>query len=97
MVLNSSNPDIMYAGKEDQYSLFELTELKGTGEGFGVTEAPIGGGILRSTDAGVTWTVLESTIPLDLDSPWLYVNKLALSSRNPSIIYAGLYFVSCSN
>ncbi|MEW6130617.1 MAG: C25 family cysteine peptidase [Acidobacteriota bacterium] len=46
MVIDPTNPSIMYAG---------------TGEGFGNIDAIQGAGIFKSTDGGVTWNQLSST------------------------------------
>lgn len=43
----------------------------------------VGGGIWRTTDAGVTWT------PLTDDAPRLSITSIAQSLANPDILYAG--------
>ncbi|MCS6917724.1 MAG: T9SS type A sorting domain-containing protein, partial [Chitinophagales bacterium] len=73
----------------------------GTGEGFynlGLNvpigfAAPgfMGNGMYKSTDGGATWQHLPSTtpsIPNNTNAEWAYVNKIASSPTNPSLIYA---------
>lgn len=75
----------------------------GTGEGF--TEAgggeefsqgEVGGGIFKSTDDGVTWNVLPSTIPTaNTLNGWAFTNRIATQPNSPNTVYAatnyGLY------
>jgi hypothetical protein len=68
----------------------------GTGEGFENIDAIRGNGIYRSTDNGMTWTLLAGT----KDKPdFSYVQKIAVSPLNPNRIYAATgtgFFVCCS-
>ncbi|HMV96976.1 MAG TPA: S-layer homology domain-containing protein [Anaerolineales bacterium] len=75
MVIDPSNPNILYAG---------------TGEGFtGNREIsePLGGGVFKTTDGGSTWTQLSSTN----NSNWYFVNRLAIHPSNPQILLAATY------
>jgi len=72
-----SNPAIMYAG---------------TGEGYRNGDALIGEGMFKSTDGGLTWTVLPST---QGSYDFLFVNRLIIDPVNANIVVvatsAGLY------
>lgn len=72
----------------------------GTGEGFslysqgdGFSTGMIGGGMLKSTDDGNTWTSMPSTVPPanSDNNPWSYINRIAIDPNNASNIYAGTY------
>jgi hypothetical protein len=74
LLQDRSNGNIMYAG---------------TGEGWFNIDAVRGGGIYKSTDGGVTWNVLSSTvIKTPADSTYEYVQDLAQDSSGN--IYASL-------
>jgi len=70
----------------------------GTGEGFtayGInsefSSGELGGGIYKSTDDGVTWRLLPSTIPTPVDNynvKWAYVNRIAIRPDSLQVIYA---------
>jgi len=67
IVQDNNNPDIMYAG---------------TGEGWFNAYAQKGEGIFKSTDGGVTWNVLPSTlITTPADSTYEYVQDLAIDNN----------------
>ena len=74
LVQDSKNPSVMYAG---------------TGEGWFNVDAVRGGGILKSTDGGLTWNVLPSTVKkAPADSTYEYVQSLAIDSN--ANVYAAL-------
>ncbi len=74
LVQDNANPNIMYAG---------------TGEGWFNIDAVRGAGIFKSTDDGVTWNVLPSTIiTTPADSTFEYVQDLAVD--NNGNVYASL-------
>ncbi|HEU4391600.1 MAG TPA: BACON domain-containing carbohydrate-binding protein, partial [Blastocatellia bacterium] len=56
----------------------------GTGEGFGNGDAVRGAGIFRSTDGGLSWTYLNSTLTQD----FYYINDLVISPNNSNRLYA---------
>lgn len=63
----------------------------GTGSTFG--EDFPGTGIYKSTDRGLTWTQIASTVPADpvngsQSQDWTYVNDLAAHPSEPNTIYA---------
>ncbi len=69
----------------------------GTGEGsfyfpFGTGAGGfVGGGVYKSTDDGVTWAVLPSTVPTTQNTTstnWLNVNKIQVDPSNNDRIYA---------
>jgi hypothetical protein len=67
--------------------------LAGTGDPNAATDSYYGGGILRSTDGGVTWTLAtESTDGLSVNRTFvgLGVAALAASSVNPNLVVAAL-------
>ena len=69
MVMDPTNSNIFYAG---------------TGEGYFNGDAIRGEGIFKTTDAGITWSRLSSTI----NSNFYYVNKLMID-QTTNAIYAG--------
>lgn len=86
IVIDPSNPSIMYAG---------------TGEGFGNADALQGNGIFKSTDSGVTWNLLASTnTAIDPPPPgcgmgstpcpnfWFFINRLAISPNGGTLLAA---------
>lgn len=76
LVMDPSNPDILYAG---------------TGEGFYNVDALQGEGIFKTTDAGASWTQLQST----LNNNFYFVNKLAIDANTGTLwaaTRAGLFF-----
>ncbi len=68
IALALSNPDVMYVG---------------TGEGFNNADAIMGEGIFKTTDRGVTWTQLESTITT---GDFNFVNRMAIDPSNEDIL-----------
>lgn len=68
LAFDPKNPNVIYAG---------------TGEGFFNSDALPGIGIFRSTDAGLTWTLLDTTTTSDFQ----YVNKIIISPNNSQRIY----------
>ncbi len=74
LVQDNTNQNVMYAG---------------TGEGWFNIDAIRGSGIFKSTDGGVTWNVLPSTIiTTPADSTFEYVQDLAID--NNGAVYASL-------
>ncbi|MFZ5843722.1 MAG: hypothetical protein ACOY3E_12590 [Pseudomonadota bacterium] len=69
MVFDPNNPAVMYAG---------------TGEGFFNADAIRGAGVFKSTDGGVTWNQLGSTV----GSTFHHVNRLAFSANGQTLIAA---------
>lgn len=70
------------------------TLYAGTGEGFFNLDSLRGAGILRTTDDGVTWESIKSTIPTNDDSPFRFVNRLAMSPDGGILLAAtrqGIY------
>lgn len=67
------NPDVLYAG---------------TGEGF-YEEFFLGGlGIFKSTDAGLSWTLLPATTTAIAGTAFHWVNEIVLSPNDPERVYA---------
>ncbi len=69
------------------------TIYAGTGEGYLNVDALRGIGVLKSTDGGSTWTVLNNFSTLSASGPF-YINKLVVQPDTPSILYAALSGVS---
>jgi photosystem II stability/assembly factor-like uncharacterized protein len=63
------------------------TIYAGTGEGYYNVDALRGIGVLKSTDAGESWTVLNNFIN---SSSFYFINKIVIRPDNPSIIFAAL-------
>ncbi|MEK8024083.1 MAG: right-handed parallel beta-helix repeat-containing protein, partial [Candidatus Hydrogenedentota bacterium] len=72
MVIDSTNPSILYAG---------------TGEGFYNVDGLQGFGIFKTTNGGTTWDQLSQTSP-NIDSSFLYVNRLSMAPDNPQVLLA---------
>jgi photosystem II stability/assembly factor-like uncharacterized protein len=70
LAMDPFQPDTIYAG---------------TGEGFGNVGSVRGAGILRTTDGGQSWTLLESTRQ---NSNFYFVNKIVISRKDTKRIYA---------
>lgn len=85
MVINPTNPNIMYAGTGEGYTLDQ------TGNGF-TPDAQRGDGVFKSTDAGITWTQLPSTNTANpavcpiAPCPWWFVNRLTISPDGSTIL-----------
>ena len=73
LALSQSNPSVLYAG---------------TGEGYFNVDALRGVGILKSTNGGLTWSVLNNFV--SASSPVVYVNKILIDPGNSSILYAAV-------
>lgn len=81
LAMDPKNPQVLYAG---------------TGEGFFNGDAIRGTGIFKTTDGGVTWTALASTVPpAGTLGDFSYVTQIAVSPRYSQRVYAttrnGLY------
>lgn len=70
-----NNPNIFYVGTgESQTALITYRESSGVGQG-----------IWRSTDAGTTWNMIESTLPFE------YINDIVIRDEaGTSVIYAAV-------
>jgi hypothetical protein len=86
MIINPTNPNILYAG---------------TGEDFTAPDGLQGGGVFQSTDAGASWNLLATTNPGVTPPPagcglgaapcpvfWQFVNRLAISPNGNTILAA---------
>ncbi len=71
--LDPTNPNIIYAG---------------TGEGYYNIDALRGIGVLKSTDGGGTWTVLNNFVGASL--PVVFINKIVINPLNSNTIYAAV-------
>src|SRR5262249_37790285 len=72
LVIDPQNPSTLYAGT--------------SGESFDSCTIPCSGfndGVFRSTDAGATWTAINSGLTMP------HVASLAIDPQNPSTLYAG--------
>ena len=65
------------------------TVYAGTGEGFFNVDALRGVGVLKSTDGGATWSVLNNFSSLPSTGPF-YVNKLVIQPDHRGTIFAGM-------
>jgi photosystem II stability/assembly factor-like uncharacterized protein len=70
LAIDPKNPDTLYAG---------------TGEGYNNIDAVRGNGIFKSTDAGQTWSALDSTRD---NSAFFFVNKIVISPHDSQRLYA---------
>ena len=75
IAIDPTNPQIIYAG---------------TGEGYFNVDALRGIGILKSTDAGVTWNVLNNFMNSRDPYKYYFINKIVIRPDNPSILFAAL-------
>lgn len=76
MLIDPSNPDILYAGTGEGF--FESEE------GSSNTAAIRGAGIFKSYDGGLTWNQLGSTAGPN----WYFVNRMAVHPNDTSILWA---------
>jgi len=72
LAIDPSNPNVIYAG---------------TGEANFNGDSYFGMGVLKSTDAGVTWTLLDST-----DFEYLSIGSLAINPANTQVLLAAASF-----
>ncbi|MDX5426549.1 MAG: T9SS type A sorting domain-containing protein [Bacteroidota bacterium] len=70
----------LYAGTGE--GAFYFTSGNGSG---GIS----GGGVFRSTDGGVTWNLLSSTVPTGAGTMWASVSSLGSDPSAPDRVYAG--------
>jgi photosystem II stability/assembly factor-like uncharacterized protein len=76
LALDPKHPDTLYAG---------------TGEGYFNVDALRGTGVLKSTDAGQSWSVLTTFIgSTDTVYSYRYINKLVIRPDDPSILFAAV-------
>ncbi|MBI4547120.1 MAG: T9SS type A sorting domain-containing protein [Ignavibacteriae bacterium] len=75
MVIDPTNSNIIYAG---------------TGEGYFNFDALRGVGVLKSTDGGGTWTVLNNFLTPDVQFSYYYINKLVIRPDDPNVLYAAM-------
>ncbi|HUL42731.1 MAG TPA: FlgD immunoglobulin-like domain containing protein [Bacteroidota bacterium] len=73
LAIDPSNPSVIYAG---------------TGEGYFNVDALRGVGILKSTNAGVSWSILSNFVAAS--SPVAYINKIVIDPVNTSVLYAAV-------
>lgn len=74
LVMAASDHDVIYAG---------------TGEGFGNVDGIDGDGIWKSTDRGITWTQLASTVALNQSNTnFRNVNRIIVSPTDENIVIA---------
>jgi photosystem II stability/assembly factor-like uncharacterized protein len=66
------------------------TIYAGTGEGFFNIDALRGSGVLKSTDGGDTWTLLQSFNTVLSSVKYYYIYKIVVRSDNSNILYAAL-------
>ncbi len=75
IAIHPSNPNIIYAG---------------TGEGYFNVDALRGIGILKSTDAGNSWTILKKFEKASSPYYYHFINKIIIQPNDPNIMYAAL-------
>lgn len=74
LAMDPTNPQILYAG---------------TGEGVFNGDAIQGAGIYKSTDGGLTWAAIASTVPpAGVAGNFSYVFNITVSTRSPQRLYA---------
>ncbi|MBI5022209.1 MAG: T9SS type A sorting domain-containing protein [Ignavibacteriales bacterium] len=62
----------------------------GTGEGYFNYDALRGIGVLKSTDAGATWTVLNNFVGAGANYYYYFINKIVIRPDNPNILFAAV-------
>ncbi|MBI4811411.1 MAG: hypothetical protein HY800_08255, partial [Ignavibacteriales bacterium] len=75
IAIDPTNSNIIYAG---------------TGEGYYNIDALRGIGILKSTDAGTTWSVLNNFVNASSPNYYYYINKIVIRPDNSNILFAAL-------
>ncbi len=70
LAICDSNPDVLYAG---------------TGEGFYNYDAIIGDGIFKTTDGGLNWTQLPSTVQ---SYDFRFINRIVVHPKSPDTVLA---------
>lgn len=75
IVIDPTDTNIIYAG---------------TGEGYFNVDALRGIGVLKSTDAGQTWIVLNNFLNTAAPHHYYFINKLVIRPDNPNVLYAAL-------
>ena len=75
IAIDPTNTNIIYAG---------------TGEGYYNVDALRGVGILKSTDAGASWTVLKNFINSSGSNYYYFINKIVIAPNNPNTLFAAL-------
>lgn len=73
IAIDPSNSSIIYAG---------------TGEGYFNVDALRGIGILKSTDAGASWSVLTNFVNASAPYYYYFINKIVIRPDNPDILFA---------
>lgn len=76
LVMDPTNPQILYAGTGEGFELWPSTSFKNLARGAGV---------FKSVDGGTTWSQLSATNIPD----FYYVNRLTMDPNNSSILLAG--------
>jgi len=71
IVINPVNPDEIYAGTGEVYSNYDALH---------------GGGIFKSADGGLTWSLLAATAPSVDDRFFLGVSRLAMTSNGSTLL-----------
>jgi photosystem II stability/assembly factor-like uncharacterized protein len=92
LTIDPQNPNVMYAGTGELYPyLFHLDRIPDAIlseiEGLDVRSPYRGAGILKTTDGGATWSVLNFTANNNAD--FHYVNRIAVSPADSNIVLAG--------
>lgn len=75
MAMDPTNSNIIYAG---------------TGEGYFNIDALRGAGVLKTTDAGVSWTLLTNFATPNPTFSYYYINKIVVRPDNPNIVLAAM-------
>jgi photosystem II stability/assembly factor-like uncharacterized protein len=75
LAIDPTNANIIYAG---------------TGEGYFNLDALQGVGVLKSTDAGANWSVLNNFSTPNAQFGYNFITKLLIRPDNTSILYAGM-------
>lgn len=75
MAIDPTNTNIIYAG---------------TGEGYFNYDYMRGAGVLKSTDAGATWSLLTNFATPNAAFSYYYINKLVIRPGSPNTVYAAM-------